>query len=55
MKIVIAPQEFKGSISALDVSKAAKKGILKVFPKAEVIMCRVADGGDVHLEKLEQI
>jgi len=55
MKIVIAPQEFKGSISALDVSKAAKKGILKVFPKAEVIMCPVADGGDGTLETLVEI
>ena len=52
MKIVVAPQEFKGSISALDVANAAKKGILKVFPKAEIVLCPVADGGDGTLETL---
>ena len=38
MKIVIAPQAFKGSIGALDAAKAAEQGALKAFPKAEVIM-----------------
>ena len=52
MKIVVAPQEFKGSISALDVANAAKKGVLKVFPKAEIVLCPVADGGDGTLETL---
>lgn len=55
MKIVVAPQEFKGSISALDVSKATKKGILKVFPKADIVICPVADGGDGTLETLVEI
>ena len=55
MKIVVAPQEFKGSISALNVSKAAKKGILKVFPKADIVICPVADGGDGTLETLVEI
>jgi glycerate kinase len=46
MKILVAPQEFKGSISALSASEAAKNGILRVFPEAEVVLCPVADGGD---------
>ena len=52
MKIVIAPQAYKGSISALGVATAAEKGVVKVFPGAEVILCPVADGGDGTLETL---
>ena len=52
MKIVIAPQAYKGSISALGVATAAEKGVVKVFPDAEVILCPVADGGDGTLETL---
>ena len=52
MKIVIAPQAYKGSISALGVATAAEKGVVKVFPEAEVILCPVADGGDGTLETL---
>ena len=52
MKIVIAPQTFKGSISALDAAKAMREGILKVFPDAEISLVPVADGGDGTLETL---
>jgi len=52
VKIVIAPQAYKGSITALGVAIAAEKGILKVFPEAEVLICPVADGGDGTLETL---
>ena len=55
MKILVAPQEFKGSISALSASEAAKKGILRVFPEAEVVLCPVADGGDGTLETLVEV
>ena len=52
MKIVIAPQAFKGSISALDAATAASKGIKRVFPLAEIVSVPVADGGDGTLETL---
>ena len=52
MKIVIAPQTFKGSISALDAARAMRKGILDVFPDADTILVPVADGGDGTLETL---
>ena len=52
MKILVAPQEFKGSISALSVAEAAKVGVIRVFPKAEVVLCPVADGCDGTLETL---
>ena len=52
MKIVIAPQAFKGSISALDAAEAMRKGILAVFPDADAVLVPVADGGDGTLETL---
>lgn len=52
MKIVIAPQAFKGSISALDAAEAMRKGILAVFPGADAVLVPVADGGDGTLETL---
>lgn len=52
MKIVIAPQAFKGSISALDAAEAMREGILAVFPDADAVLVPVADGGDGTLETL---
>lgn len=52
MKIVIAPQAFKGSISALDAAEAMRKGIMAVFPDADAVLVPVADGGDGTLETL---
>ena len=52
MKIVIAPQTFKGSISALDAAQAMRKGVLKAFPDADTLLIPVADGGDGTLETL---
>ncbi|PZC42804.1 MAG: glycerate kinase [Chloroflexi bacterium] len=55
MKILVAPQEFKGSISALAAAEATKTGILRVFPQANVVLCPVADGGDGTLETLVEV
>tara|TARA_B100000700_G_scaffold325982_1_gene436210 strand:- start:3473 stop:4627 length:1155 start_codon:yes stop_codon:yes gene_type:complete len=55
MKIIIAPQAFKGSISALKVAEAMSEGALKIFPKAKIVICPVADGGDGTLETLVDI
>ena len=52
MKVVLAPQTFKGSISALDVAKAMREGVLRVIPEAECELVPVADGGDGTLETL---
>ncbi len=52
MKIVIAPQSFKGSISALDAARAMEEGALRVVPDAETVLVPVADGGDGTLETL---
>ena len=52
MKVLIAPQAFKGSISAVDVAAAMREGVLRVIPDAEVSAVAVADGGDGTLETL---
>jgi glycerate kinase len=52
MKIVIAPQTFKGSISALAVARAMDEGVRRVVPDAEAVLVPVADGGDGTLETM---
>ncbi len=46
MKVVLAPDSFKGSLSALEVAEAMKEGILKVDPKVEIKTVPMADGGE---------
>ncbi|NOX97739.1 MAG: glycerate kinase [Nitrospirae bacterium] len=46
MKIVIAPDSFKGSLSAGEVAAAIEEGVRKVFPKAEIRKVPLADGGE---------
>jgi glycerate kinase len=52
MRIIVAPDSFKGSISALGVAEAMERGILAVFPEAEVIKVPIADGGEGTVEAL---
>ncbi len=52
MKIVIAPDSFKGSISAKDICTSVKRGILRVFPNADVIEIPLADGGEGTMENM---
>jgi len=52
MKIVIAPQSFKGSISALEAAQAIARGVRAVEPDAETVLVPVADGGDGTLNAL---
>ncbi len=52
MKIVIAPQSFKGSMSALQAADAIARGIQRVLPDAEMIRVPVADGGDGTLDAM---
>lgn len=46
MKIVIAPDSFKESLSAPDVAQAIARGWLAVYPDAEMALCPMADGGE---------
>lgn len=52
MKIIIAPQAFKGTLSGIEVANAIQKGVLKVFPEATTLLLPVADGGDGTLDIL---
>jgi glycerate kinase len=46
MKIVIAPDSFKGSISSINFCQIAKLAIKKICPEYEVIELPMADGGE---------
>ena len=52
MKVVLAPQTFKGSISALEAARAMSEGVRRVVSDAETVVVPVADGGDGTLETL---
>jgi glycerate 2-kinase len=46
MKIVIAPQALKGSLSAAETGHAIAEGAREVYPEAELSVVPVADGGE---------
>jgi len=50
VKILIAPDKFKGSMRASDVAARVAAGILSVSPDAQVVLVPVADGGDGTLD-----
>jgi glycerate 2-kinase len=45
-RVVLAPDKFKGSLTAAEVAEALSAGMLDVVPGLETIMLPVADGGD---------
>ena len=50
MKIVIAPDSFKDSLSAQAVADAIASGLAEVWPDAELVKCPMADGGEGTIE-----
>jgi glycerate kinase len=50
MKFVLAPDKYKGSLTGFEFCNAVEEGILKVFPRAEIIKKPLADGGDGTME-----
>jgi glycerate kinase len=52
MKIVIAPDSFKGSLSAFEVAKSIQKGILNVDETIETVIVPMADGGEGTVQSL---
>ncbi|MBC3795667.1 glycerate kinase [Acetobacterium tundrae] len=46
MRIVIAPDSFKGSLSAAEVCNIAENAILKIMPTTEIIKIPISDGGE---------
>ena len=52
MKIVIAPDSFKESLSAVEVATALAEGVIAVYPGASVDICPMADGGEGTVEAM---
>ncbi|PRX31452.1 glycerate kinase [Paraburkholderia sp. BL18I3N2] len=50
--VVIAPDSFKGSLSAEQVAQAIAAGIKRARPAAEVRICPMADGGEGTLDAM---
>lgn len=52
MKIVIAPDSFKGSVSAQEAALSIERGVKKAYAHAETVLVPVADGGEGTMENL---
>ena len=52
MKIVLAPDSFKGSMTSLEVCEAFREGVLRAVPNAEIMTVPMADGGEGTTEAL---
>jgi glycerate kinase len=52
MKILLAPDKFRGSLTAPEVCEAMSEGILKAIPNAEILAIPMADGGEGTAEIL---
>ena len=52
MKVVVAPNAFKGSLTASQAAAAMARGVREAFPDAEVFEVPVADGGDGTVDAL---
>jgi glycerate 2-kinase len=52
MRVVIAPDKFKGSLSAADAAAAMARGVTRACPCASVDLVPMADGGEGTVEAL---
>ena len=52
MKIVIAPDSFKESLTALEVANAIETGFKRIFPNAEYVKLPMSDGGEGTVQSL---
>ena len=52
MKVIVAIDSFKGSLSSMEAAEAAKKGIIRAIPEAEVVVRPLADGGEGTVDAL---
>jgi glycerate kinase len=46
MKVVIAPDKFKGSLTALEAARAIARGVSTIDPRAAIDLVPMADGGE---------
>ena len=54
MKVVVAVDSFKGSMTSMEAGTAVKSGILAAHPDAEVIVRPLADGGEGTTDALTE-
>src|SRR5437588_2390095 len=52
MRILIAPQSLKGSLTAAEAGAAIAQGVHTIYPKAEIEVVPVADGGEGTVQAL---
>ncbi|HEU5229307.1 MAG TPA: glycerate kinase [Ktedonobacteraceae bacterium] len=52
MRIVIAPQSLKGSLTAAEAGRAIANGVRAVYPNADITLVPVADGGEGTVQAL---
>lgn len=52
MRIVLAPDSYKGSLTAKEACNAMEKGIRKILPQAVIVKVPMADGGEGTLQSL---
>lgn len=50
MKIIVAPDSFKGSLSAREAAEALAAGVRRVRPETDIVLVPLADGGEGTLE-----
>jgi len=51
-KILIAPDGFKESLTAIEVANSMKVGVKKVWPESDIVLMPVADGGDGTMQTI---
>ena len=52
MKILIAPDSFKETLTATDAANAIEEGFLDIFPEANILKLPIADGGEGTVDVL---
>ncbi len=52
MRILIAPDKFKGTLRSIEVAEAVERGIKKVLPDAQTVVLPLADGGEGTVDAL---
>ncbi len=52
MKILIAPDSFKESLTATEAAEAIARGVMRALPETEIDRCPMADGGEGTVEAL---
>jgi glycerate kinase len=54
MRLLVAPQEYKGTLTAVEAAEAMVAGLRRLFPDAEVDIAPMADGGPGTAEALQR-